>query len=345
MTEEEDQGENPSVTMVNNNPLPTYSTERFYMLSEIEQNSSKISFLCDHECDGTAETESESEIDDCSLSSDILLYILWRPDMVASPKALTQGIIQQSVNQLKTMTEPRSTNIYLIVETIAPQQNDNIKESSQSEKLKEQQRLYQHQVEVAEDLVRCVTRHKTLRDDLQGLTVGICDHVRAAPGLEACMDAIVLGSRDRRMKGSLGGKSNIGLVTRHPDDLIGLADGETDAAQGVLQSITCCEWNGNGDLSTFAKRAHIRWCVNNKVELKGEERKPKVLSLRRRQRGLVRNDVWSDPITLFLSLLVATWLYVQILASYEDGFQEFRHQLESLFVSKKENTDEMNHQL
>jgi len=345
LEETEEEGEAFSVTMINNKPLPSYSTERFYMLSEIEQNSKHILFLCDHEYDTrTAETEESANsdiVDDSPFSSDIILYILWRPGMVTSPKALTQGIIQQSINQIKNSTEPRSINIYLVVEIIVPKPNTD--QSNDDDEKEQKQRLYQHRVDVvAEQLARCVTQNKLLRDELKGLTVGICDHVRAAPGLETCMDAIMLGTRDRR---SFNKKSNIGLVTRHPDDLIGLGDGETDGVQGLLQSITICEWNGNGDIGTFAKRAHTRWCINNKV-LESKEEKPKrkkVLSLRRRALNNNNNNEWfGDPITLILSVVFVTWIYTQLLSSYEDIYQGICHQLKSLlFVSSKKDTDEL----
>mmetsp|Transcript_28603 Transcript_28603/g.42289 ORF Transcript_28603/g.42289 Transcript_28603/m.42289 type:complete len:366 (-) Transcript_28603:93-1190(-) len=349
LSTQEEQGEKLSVTMVNNKQLPSYSTERFYMLSEIEQNAFSISYLCDHDCDGTAETASESDIDDCHFPSYILLYILWRPEMAASPRALTEGVIQKSVNQLKSLTDSKNKNIYLVVETLVRQVSRPDCPLSISEKQKQKTFLYKHQVDVADQLARCVTQNKTLRFDLQGLTVGICDHVRAAPGLEACMDAMILGSRERR-KGNCDIKSSIGIVALHPDDLLGLDPiQETDAAQDVLQSLTCCEWNGNGDLLTFAKRAHLCWCTSNKIELKEERSKRKIVPLRRRQRNAIDQDftVW-DPIAIFLILFIAAWFYLHmrgLVTSSEDGLGVFFHRIESIFTTDKEAAAEKGDQL
>mmetsp|Transcript_8413 Transcript_8413/g.12973 ORF Transcript_8413/g.12973 Transcript_8413/m.12973 type:complete len:270 (+) Transcript_8413:130-939(+) len=237
LSEQEEPGEKLSVTMVNNNPLPSYSTERFYMLSEIEQNASSVLYLCDHDCDGTAETAAESDVDDCHFPSYLLLYILWKPDMTASPRALTEGIIQKSVKQLKSLTDAKNRNIYLVVETIATKQRNPKNFVSLAEKQNEKENLYNYQVGVAEELARCITQNKALRDDLQGLSVGISDHVRAAPGLEACMDAINFGIRQRR-KGNCDLKSSIGIIARSTDDLTGLDPSqETDAAQVGLSRV------------------------------------------------------------------------------------------------------------
>ena len=62
-------------------------------------------------------------------------------------------------------------------------------------------------------------------------------------------------------------KSNITVITLSPQDFTGLdASGETDAAQGLFQSLTRIEWKGNGDYMSFASRAHNQWKEFNRFE-------------------------------------------------------------------------------
>ena len=130
---------------------------------------------------------------------------------------------------------------------------------------------YESHVTLVEQIARSISMQ--LRDDLCGLTIGISNHVRAAPGLDKCMEAICWGSKDRRK--SIGdSRSSIGVVTQHPDDLLGLQK-DPDAAQGVLQSYTCAEWSGNGDILSFAKRTHTQWCTKNNMIPEEEDHSPK----------------------------------------------------------------------
>eukprot|EP00536_Pseudo-nitzschia_multiseries_P005027 jgi/Psemu1/323712/estExt_fgenesh1_pg.C_900020 len=127
--------------------------------------------------------------------------------------------------------------------------------------------------------------------DLAGVTVGLTDHPRAAPGLESCLEAISVGSRDRRKYGSIRGdgsihKSCIGIVCNSIRDLVGFdEEGETDAVQGVMQSRTEASRHHNDPgtgtaegeapvpalalalththtLSHFANEAHRHWRVH-----------------------------------------------------------------------------------
>jgi len=245
--------------------------------------------------------------------------------MVSSPQALTQGIIRDTLKQLKVLTESRDCKVYLVVDALAT--------ATDSQDNETRQRIYDSQVQTVEKLSRCVTQSKELRDELQGFTIGISNHMRAAPGLEKCMEAIIWGSRDRRKVE--GGKSSVGIVTLHPDDLVGLQE-EPDAAQGVLQSITCAEWNGNGDMASFAKRAHVLWCANNGVLLEEEHQpRPKVMP-RRRIRMDMNDGIVADPLTIFLFVCIASWLYLHISTSYEDGLQGFLDRLESILARQEE---------
>jgi hypothetical protein len=221
--------------------------------------------------------------------------------------------------------------------------------------------MYQSQVSTVEQLARCVATE--LQDDVQVLTVGISNHVRAAPGLEKCMEAMEWGSKDRRRKkqqvqalcqqlssqqqqshygnGADGydtiGRSSIGIVTRHPDDFVGLQK-DPDAAQNVMQSYTCAEWNGNGDILSFAKRAHVTWCTKHDVSLE-DDGAPRSKAVPRRNNqptpttlDQLDGGALADPMTLFVLLFLAMWLYVHITTSYEDGVQGFLNWLESFFV-------------
>ena len=319
--------------MINNLALPTYSTERFYMLSEIELNGHPTLFLCDFDFapsegrsdDATApESDAGSSEGEHQFPESIVLYILWRPDMESSPKALTEGVIAKSVAQLKSLTEyNKDFQIYLVIDTLILNDSTRGSVADESANL----RRYQSQVALVEELARFISTD--LRDDLQGLTVGVSNHVRAAPGLEKCMEAICWGSKDRRKNGGQG-RSSIGIVTQHPDDLVGLQK-DPDAAQNVLQSYTCAEWNGNGDILSFAKRTHVRWCAKNEVLYEEENpMRPKTKPRRNQTLDQLDGGALADPMTLFVVLFLAIWLYIHITTSYEDGFQGFTNWLKSL---------------
>lgn len=137
------------------------------------------------------------------------------------------------------------------------------------------------------------------RSHVDGVTIGFANEVRAAPALEAVVSAVTFGSKDRRglvkaltTKAS-GRKDNTDLNDSEPviastqkqqdtaatnyesydpkksaitvismshQDFLGLdSSGETDACQGLMQSLIKVEWNGNGDYMSFASRAHEQW--------------------------------------------------------------------------------------
>jgi hypothetical protein len=367
------------------------------MLSEIEHSGHSTLFLCDYDSlttnattttaaipadaqsDTTApESDVGSEGDPTSPFPDcIILYILWTTDMESSPKAFTKGVIAESVRKLKALTENHHHNnnnnnskecqIYVVVDSLVEyhspnNNNDNTSNADGSKPTTTPTnetclRKYQSQVATVEQLARCIATE--LRDEIQGLTVGISNHVRAAPGLEKCMEALEWGSKDRRRTkqqvqaqcqpqlqsqshyGAAGydhlSRSSIGIVTRHPDDLVGLQK-DPDAAQNVMQSYTCAEWNGNGDIQSFAKRAHVRWCMTHDVELE-EDGTPRTKAIPRRNNypspttlDQLDGGALADPMTLFILLFLGIWLYVHITTSYEDGVHGFLNWLESFFV-------------
>jgi hypothetical protein len=339
-----------SVTLINSQTLPTYSSERFYLLSELELHAHSTTFLCDvADCDQTQDTAESSEASSLdyhgihppqihqqqSLTCNYnILYILWRPDQASSPRTFAEGTIAAAIQQWKTLDSSSTTthhttttsmeqdvsrtklvrepkvHLYLVVDIPASPQDTTatVVDKEDTRRL----RQFQVQTDTAERLARHVAQSKDFRQLVDGITVGISNHVRAAPGLEACVDAVSVGSTLRRRTNTKGGdaKSNIGLVALNPDDLLGLQDENlTDAAQGVLQSRTCAEWNGHGNLLSFAKRAHSAWCMAHGVhEEDSTLRNKSTKSRKRRRRGRSEQDLDVDP--LMTCLVVFFFGYV-----------------------------------
>jgi hypothetical protein len=194
---------------------------------------------------------------------------------------------QASAEQVADSSDSRpKASLYIVVDRLMPVESDqdDYDEMEESESAKNDtnstSQSQAQQEELAERLARTVASHPMLRTVTQGITVGVSNHVRAAPGLEACVQAITLGATDRRRLGNQktstglvplvatapplatldAKKSLLGLVAVTPSDLLGLQDATvTDAAQGVAQSKVTAEWNGRGDLHSFAARGHSQW--------------------------------------------------------------------------------------
>ena len=66
---------------------------------------------------------------------------------------------------------------------------------SQSQTSNEQ---HNTEIKMAEKLAKSVSSNKFLRSSIDGISIGITSDARAAPGLEACMDAVCRGSKERR---------------------------------------------------------------------------------------------------------------------------------------------------
>ena len=99
---------------------------------------------------------------------------------------------------------------------------------------------------LAEQLARTASSHPILRQHTEGITVGVASHPRAAPGLEAIVEAILVGNRDRRNLS----QSLLGVLSPHPEHLLGLQDPQkTDAAQGVQQSLICARVERTGQFA------------------------------------------------------------------------------------------------
>lgn len=223
------------------------------------------------------------------------------------------------------------TNIYVVVDRISPESNSDIPDlpdlscmsyesirrgeqsesstqtissnnqqqsqsQSQSEEQTELDQLNQHnnEMKVAKSLARAIASSRFLRNRIDGVTIGVTSDARAAPGLEACMDTVARGAKERRRasiskpakernaqvrqgrrEGALSRlrekspeRSPIAIVACEPDDLE--PDHEhshhhhhhnhdADANNKTLQSRIITEWNGKGDCETFVDRAMSDW--------------------------------------------------------------------------------------
>jgi hypothetical protein len=327
-------GEALSVTVLNTLQLPSYSTERFYMLSEIEVKAHSTLFLCDltDDCDQTQDTVETSsnlsqEDPETQFPPFCILYILWRPNMVSSVRAFTEGVIQDYIQKLKDAS--KNTRIYLVIDTLVPGGPTNDDDDDDDDEASAERR-YRAQLHVAETLARHVAQ--TMRTDMEGITVGVANHLRAAPGLEVVMEATAVGSKTRRHHDT-SSKSLVGLMCSHPDELLGLASTETDAAQGVLQCITCAEWGGYGDLRSFANRAHAQWCDTNGVL---EMQPTKKRASRRYRAALENTGIMDDPLFSFVFIVSLAWVYFYGWAHYRESMESFFQLLADLVLQRRQ---------
>jgi hypothetical protein len=309
-----------SVTLLSFEQLPSYSVERFFMLSELEIKAHSTSFLCDLDVEeqthGTHDTEDSStgSVDasenyqpqpDFDSPPFVLLYLLWKPDMTSSAKTFSETTILETVTRLESLVDivnsieeakslrggfvrPSSSNnlnggaatpavtfdngskkscsVYLIVDRVAPPEKKLWWSLDAAKAASARERMHQVEVDLAEELARKVAADPKLRHLCEGITVGVSNHERTAPGLEACVNAICIGEKDRRKEHEANPqkvsstKSLMGVMAVDPDECLGLqSPDETDGAQGVLQSRVCAEWNGQGNLQTFSERARKSW--------------------------------------------------------------------------------------
>ena len=113
LPKEESEGEALSVTICHTEQLPKYSSERFYVLSELEVNGHSTVFLDEEEeCNDTQETEESSTSEDRGIAgrsstSDgyppyIILYLLWPPEVNA--RNFVEGTILMSIKTLEGLT-------------------------------------------------------------------------------------------------------------------------------------------------------------------------------------------------------------------------------------------------
>lgn len=348
-----------TVTVINTEHLPNYSSERYYILSEIQLKAHSISFLSDwdnvqNSDDRTQDTvESEHSWDVASTDDNItnniatsnqqqeqrnnpnilppfvILYLLWKPshssycsaerfakdvikptitrivgeydDLPQDSTSVEENGIEKKSNEAGEQHSPISLSfprIYIVVDRVAITSPSRQRTTHNDTDHNENDNIMDHeqQIKIAEDLIRFVAGSKTLnlKSTIDGITVGVSSNVRAAPGLEACVDTIVVGDAERRHYASQNrqkrssaitifqpnmrqyqnicqdkegeeyqdpSKSMIGLIACHPDDFVGLdPDRETDAVQGLTIHVRLCgEWLGRGNILSYGARSQKFW--------------------------------------------------------------------------------------
>ena len=70
--------------------------------------------------------------------------------------------------------------------------------SQQQQQTSNETSQHNTEIKMAEKLAKSVSSNKFLRSTIDGISIGITSDARAAPGLEACMDAVCRGSKERR---------------------------------------------------------------------------------------------------------------------------------------------------
>lgn len=272
------------VTILHNERLPTYSCERFYMLSEIEMNSPPVVFLSSLEEEETTTVDTETD-EIMTFPPFIIFYLFWRPTDPQDLNVFLNKTVRSKINRLnqhvqfasfeqvterilKTDTTVKRNDDQLEADATAPVSTEVVTNNDDNNKppcciylvVDRIPPLDTPNLDVAEQLARSVATDTTLRESIQGITVGVSNHVRAAPGLEACHDAIGWGAKDRRKISAPIATSFLGIVTESADDLLGLQDtNECDAADGVQQFKVSAEYNGKGNLQSYAMNAHGVW--------------------------------------------------------------------------------------
>ena len=110
-------GEPLSVTMISREELPSFSTERFFMLSEFHLNAHSLRFVADlHESDDvtpeTVDTDRSStdevfqhETNDTGFAPFLIFYILWRPTMTRNVAAFTSDVISPAVRKIQSLVD------------------------------------------------------------------------------------------------------------------------------------------------------------------------------------------------------------------------------------------------
>ena len=282
-------GRRDKVTVINSEKLPNYSTERYYMLSEIQLKSHSVLFLKDvfplngddetqesslsysehedHETDEQNKEQRDTAIDSKpTLSPFVFLYLLWnqKNNTSISPETYATHVVQPAVEQiLELQRENQPVSIYLVVDRLVSVENQDLS-------------MQQEQIALSEQLIRIIASDANLglRNKLEGVTIGLCNDARAAPGLEACMNAILVGDAERRhypqksskemsivrneFNSNDPSKSLIGIVTEYQEDLT--PSEETDAVQNLfLHTRSFGYWGGHGNSLNFAARAQRLW--------------------------------------------------------------------------------------
>jgi len=268
--EESDEGNNdqPSVTMVTTKRLPEYSIERYYMLSEIEEHSNSIIFLEDWTrasqmtmVDKIKDSDVE-DIRNVKNPSHVILYMLWQPYTYSSCRDFIESVVIKNVARIGSLVgnddSRDSLKLYLVVDKISRDINNSDSHTCTPES---KEAYHIQETKIVEDFARSVAKSTVLRPIIDGIVVGVADNLRAAPALEAVLSTVTFASSKRRhIANASTVKSIVDVVAANADELTGLdPEKEPDAVDGLKQSLTCAEWNGNGDYESFASRAHEDW--------------------------------------------------------------------------------------
>lgn len=199
---------------------------------------------------------------------------------VAKPEEKSAPHIYLVIDRICSKPPPLPTESYMTQSYMTP-------DSSPEDELQWNEDYNDCQIALTKELIQIVATSQALnlRSVIEGITAGISTDVKAAPGLERCMDAIMVGDAERRLmlernrkgiggatteaKLFTGGKwtmddpqcSCIGIIADHHDDLVGLDPTmEADAVQGMaLHSRMYAEWSGRGIILNFATRSQKLW--------------------------------------------------------------------------------------
>ena len=292
-------------------PGKPFSVERYYMLSQIEQQALPPVYLDDHPYNEpdletiasdahTANTVAsyESSAAGLELPAFPVLYLLWdlgggsgsgdgtRSSVEDVAESFRRGPLDRALRKLRSLSarvagdgateKPSPKSVYVVIDAQiwgGPQEDDRDAEKeddNDADDDRSRRERFERHLGIVEALARTILLPLDDDDDdngdgdddsssgngggrirVVGATLGLADHARAAPGLEACLDAIQLGEKNRRIVVSerTGNdkndsdtaieKSCIGIVSHSLQDLIGYdEETETDAVQGVMQSLT-----------------------------------------------------------------------------------------------------------
>jgi len=297
-------------------PGKSFSVERYYMLSEIEQLAVLPVYLDDHSYDeeeeepgdvetvasaGTAKTvasrgsSSSIAVEGVELPDFPVLYLLWDRGGVGESASSSsaaeeeaelfrKGPLEKALRKLRILASraassstgedgeapPRSVYVVVDVQLRAEaeeEDDDAEREKEQDDGGADRMSLRRENFEKHQRVVEALARTILLplegdeatgggggRIRLVGATLGLADHARAAPGLETCLEAIQTGARTRRIFAAMqkkkneedgaeavfvSEKSSVGIVCHSLADLVGFdEETETDAVQGVMQSLT-----------------------------------------------------------------------------------------------------------
>ncbi|KAL7527998.1 hypothetical protein ACHAWF_002397, partial [Thalassiosira exigua] len=121
---------------------------------------------------------------------------------------------------------------------LEPQHSKAVSQRNLQEPNKEEgdrKRLAQHnnEVNMAEQLARAVASSRFLRNRIDGISIGVTSDASAAPGLEACMDAVFRGAKERRLAARERSVRNVMKQWKRKGKTIGTEDDAHAENDGV----------------------------------------------------------------------------------------------------------------